>query len=84
VVPGDTGAAVATLAKKLAKVPVWVFHGEMDPVVPVALSRGPAAALKTVSADARYTEYLGTGHDAWDATYGSDEFAHWLFAQRRH
>ena len=32
----------------------------------------------------RYTEYLGLGHNSWDATYASNEFTEWLFAQRRH
>ena len=31
----------------------------------------------------RYTEYLGLNHNSWDATYASDEFLRWLFAQRR-
>ena len=43
----------------------------------------PAGALKAVSADVRYTEYLGLNHNSWDATYASDEFIRWLFAQRR-
>jgi predicted peptidase len=63
--------------------PIWIFHGEMDPVVPVAGSREPAAALQAGSGDARYTEFLGMDHNSGDAAYGSDEFARWLFAQRR-
>ena len=43
----------------------------------------PAGALKAVSADVRYTEYLGLNHNSWDATYASEEFVRWLFAQRR-
>lgn len=83
VVPPDSGAAIPALARRLAKTSIWIFHGEMDAVVPVSASREPAAALKAVSADARYTEYLGLNHNSWDATYASDEFTRWLFAQRR-
>jgi predicted peptidase len=83
VVPPDSGPPLPAVARRLARTPIWIFHGEMDPVVPVAGSREPAEALKAVSADARYTEYLGLDHNSWDATYGSDEFARWLFAQRR-
>lgn len=83
VVPPDSGEAMPALARRLAKTPIWIFHGEMDAVVPVSGSREPAAALKAVSADVRYTEYLGLNHNSWDATYASDEFTHWLFAQRR-
>lgn len=83
VVPPDSGEAIPALARRLARTPIWIFHGEMDAVVPVSGSREPAAALKAVSADARYTEYLGLNHNSWDATYASDQFTRWLFAQRR-
>lgn len=83
VVPQDSGDALPALARRLAKTPIWIFHGEMDPVVPAGGSREPAAALRAASAEVRYTEYLGLGHNSWDATYGSDEFARWLFSQRR-
>ncbi|MGH7700147.1 MAG: alpha/beta hydrolase-fold protein [Gemmatimonadales bacterium] len=83
VVPPDSGDPLPALVRRLAKTPVWIFHGEMDAVVPVSGSRGPAAALEAVSADVRYTEYLGLNHNSWDATYASNEFTRWLFAQRR-
>lgn len=83
VVPVERGAAMPALARRLANTPIWIFHGEMDPVVPVQGSREPAAALKQVSAKVRYTEFLGLDHNSWDATYASDEFTGWLFAQRR-
>ncbi len=83
VVPADHGAAMPALARRLAKTPTWIFHGEMDAVVPVSGSREPAAALQAEAADVRYTEYLGLNHNSWDATYASGEFTQWLFAQRR-
>ena len=83
VVPPDSGDPLPVLARRLARVPIWIFHGEMDSVVPVSGSREPAAALRAVSASVRYTEYLGIDHNSWDPTYGSEEFARWLFAQRR-
>jgi predicted peptidase len=83
VVPADSGPPVPALARQLRRVPIWIFHGEMDQVVPVARSREAAAALKAIGAKARYTEYLGLDHDSWDATYASREFVDWLFAQHR-
>ena len=83
VVPPDSGAPLPALARRLVRTPIWIFHGEVDAVVPVTASREPAAALKAASADVRYTEYLGINHNAWDAAYASDEFVRWLFAQRR-
>jgi predicted peptidase len=83
VVPTDSGSPLPALARQLRRLPVWIFHGEMDRVVPVAGSREPAAALQEAGGNVRYTEFLGLDHDSWDATYGSKEFVEWLFAQRR-
>jgi len=83
VVPGDSAAIMPSLVQRLGKVPVWIFHGEMDQVVNVNGSREPAAALKAASANVRYSELLGLNHNSWDAAYASDEFTRWLFAQQR-
>lgn len=83
VVPGDSAAVMPNLVQRLAKTPIWIFHGEVDQVVNVNGSREPAAALKAAGADVRYSELLGLDHNSWDAAYGSDEFVRWLFAQHR-
>jgi predicted peptidase len=83
VVPPDSGAPMAALARQLRGVPIWIFHGEMDRVVPVIGSREPAAALEDAGGNVRYTEYLGIDHNSWDATYASKEFVDWLFSQSR-
>jgi predicted peptidase len=83
VVPGDSASVMPSLVQRLGKVPIWIFHGEVDQVVDVTGSREPAAALKAAGAEVRYTELLGLNHNSWDAAYGSDEFVRWLFAQQR-
>lgn len=83
VVPADSGAAFPAIVRQLRRVPIWIFHGEMDAVVAVTGSREPATALKEAGANVRYTEFLGLNHNSWDATYGSNEFVSWLFAQQR-
>ena len=84
IVPTDTGAVMfAALAKRLGRVPTWIVHGEVDPVVPVAESRRAAEALKAAGGDVRYTEIIGGDHNVWDLTYASPAFRDWLFAQRR-
>ncbi len=83
VVPGEDGPALPALARRLAKLPLWIFHGDQDSLVPVKGSRAAAEALKAESTVAHYTEYPGLDHNSWDVTYGSDAFVQWLFAQRR-
>jgi predicted peptidase len=83
VVPADSGSPLPSLARRLRRLPIWIFHGEMDQVIPVTASREAAGALKAAGGNVRYTELPGVDHDSWDAAYASREFTDWLFAQRR-
>jgi len=82
-VPVDTGDPYETLARRIAKVPTWIFHGEIDGNIPVEQSRQAAEAIRKAGGDVKYTEFLGMDHNVWDATYASPAFITWLFAQRR-
>lgn len=72
-------------APKMNGVPIWAFHGDMDPRVPVRGSRDMIAALKkaAVSPEPRYTELPGVGHGSWGPAYATTEMWDWLFSQRR-
>ncbi len=70
-------------AAKMVRVPVWAFHGEKDPTVPVEGSRRMIQALKAAGASPRYTEYPGVGHNSWSAAYATEELWDWMFAQQR-
>jgi predicted peptidase len=83
VVPSDSGETFTAFARQLREVPTWIFHGEVDPVVPVEESRKTFAALQAAGAPVQYSEIPGTGHNSWDPTYGSPKFWTWLLAQRR-
>jgi len=63
--------------------PVWLVHGDADPIIDVGESRRLYAAFKSAGADVHLTELPGVGHSAWDAAYRNVEIATWLFAQRR-
>lgn len=82
-VPADSGDAFATLARRLGSLPVWIAHGEIDPVVPVTESRRAAEALRATGGNVRYVEYPGIGHGVWEPTYASPQMVEWLFSQRR-
>lgn len=77
----DPYTAVAT---RLRQVPVWMFHGADDTVVPPTDARRLAQAAQRVGADLRYTELPGVAHNAWDPTYRDPAMWKWLFQQRRH
>jgi predicted peptidase len=73
----------AFTAHALRALPIRMFHGDADPVIPVEESRRMAENLAHEGADARYVEYPGIGHNAWDRAYGDAETWAWLFAQRK-
>ncbi len=73
----------AKVAERIKHLPVWVFHGADDPVVPVEASRRMVEALKALGAEVQYTEYNGVGHNAWDPAYAEAELMPWLLAKRK-
>ena len=82
-VPGEAADMYSNLAKRIAGIPTWIFHGGADGVVPKTESVKMEAALKEAGADVQYTEFEGVGHNSWDPAYGMEELATWLFAQRK-
>ncbi len=69
---------------RLQTMPLWVFHGAKDTVVPVQNSRELVAALEAVgNKHVTYTEYPDRGHDAWVPAYNNDQLFSWLFDQRK-
>lgn len=66
-----------------ARLPIWVFHGALDKVVPVARSRNAVAALKRAGGTPRYTEVPDADHFVWGPAYGTEGLFPWLFTQVR-
>jgi predicted peptidase len=71
----------AFTAHALRHLPIRIFHGDADPVIPVSESRKMAEALKSEGADVCYVEFPGVGHNAWDRAYGDAGLWEWLFRQ---
>jgi predicted peptidase len=69
-------------ARHLTKVPIWAFHGDSDPVVPVTESRKLTEAVRAAGGNVRYTEYAGVRHQAWERAYWEDELLPWMLAQK--
>jgi predicted peptidase len=70
-------------AAKIAKIPIWVFHGDKDTAVKVERSRDMVAALEKAGGKPKYAEYHGVGHDSWTRTYANVKVLAWLFAQKK-
>jgi len=71
-------------AKSIAHIPLWVFHGAEDEIVPVARSQEMIDALKSAGAKSvRFSNYPGVGHHSWLNAFAEPELSDWLFSQRR-
>ncbi|HAK95851.1 MAG TPA: phospholipase [Planctomycetes bacterium] len=70
-------------AFRLRGLPVWVFHGDADPIVNVKLSDDMVEALKKAGNEVKYTRYEGVGHDSWTKSYDNDELYAWFLAHER-
>lgn len=70
-------------APRMKDVPMWVFHGDADNVVPVRYSREMVAALREAGGNPQYSELAGVRHNAWVNAYASEAMWTWLFAQKR-
>jgi predicted peptidase len=81
--PPDAPDAYAYIAKRVAKIPIWIFHGDADQNISVEESRKMFAALKREGANVKYTEFPGVAHNAWDPAYASAELFEWLLKQKR-
>lgn len=77
------GGGVAFTTWEYAKVPIWVRHGDADPIVPFDESKRMVDGLIHNGGKPRFDIVPGGGHDVWTDLYASDEFWSWLAAQKR-
>ncbi|MDP7268126.1 MAG: prolyl oligopeptidase family serine peptidase [Pirellulales bacterium] len=70
-------------ANRLRKLPIWVFHGADDQIVPVARSEEMVEAIEQLGADVRLTVYPKTGHDSYTESYKNPKLYSWLLKHKR-
>jgi predicted peptidase len=74
---------VKTAAVFAKKVPLWIFHGAADMVVPPDFSRAYYAELQKLGSEVKYTEYPGVGHNSWDNAFAEPQLLPWLFRHHK-
>lgn len=63
--------------------PIWIFHGEEDKVIPISESEEMIKKLSALGHQVKFTRYKGVGHNAWDKAYRTPELYSWLVEQHR-
>jgi predicted peptidase len=69
--------------RKYKNIPLWIFHGAKDDVVPPENSQIIADALKAKKADVKFTMYPEANHNSWDQAFAEPELLSWLFSHER-
>ncbi len=74
---GRTGSLYLD-ADRIKSLPIWVFHGAKDDVVPISESQRMVKALKEYGSSNQFTVYREANHNAWTETYYNQELYKWL------
>jgi predicted peptidase len=69
------------LSHRIKHVPVWVFHGAKDKVVPLSNSHEMVRSLRRHGAKPKFTIYPDAAHDSWTRTYENPRLYAWLLKQ---
>ena len=76
------GGGKPNLVSAICHLPVWVFHGARDSIVPLTRSEEMVSALKACDADVRFTVYPDAGHECWLQAYDTPELYEWFLSHR--
>lgn len=71
------------LSRNASNLPIRIYHGEQDPVTPVANSRAWQRRLVDAGVPAEYIEYPAVRHNAWDVAYRGGGVFEWFGRFRR-
>ncbi len=82
IVPINAYSPITDWAQGLKDMPIWVFHGDKDTVVPVSDSEDMVKALRAAGNDPKFTILPGRGHDIADV-YERPDLYEWLLQHQR-
>jgi len=77
------GGMDTTGIRKLKNIPIWLFHGDADEVVPVENSKLIYEILKPLNPDIKITIYEAVNHNSWDITYSNKKIYEWLLDNKK-
>ena len=66
------------MASLLKNIPIWIFHGEKDKIIPVSKSLEMADLLEKSGNKPKLTVYADAGHDSWTKTYNNPDLYDWF------
>lgn len=70
------------IAKKLVKMPIWIFHGEIDQAVNVRGALDMEKWIKDAGGTCKMTIYPGVDHYCWGKAYGEEGLGQWFLSHK--
>ena len=67
----------------ISQVPLWGFHGALDPVTPVSNAQSVITAITACGGNPAFTIYPDLYHDSWTRTYRNPAVYDWLLTKRK-
>jgi len=78
------GAVDVDRLKKVRKMPIRIYNGDIDNNVSPDYSRNAFIELKADGSEkVEHIEYPGIGHDSWTKAFAEPDFLKWLFSQQK-
>ena len=77
------GGSNLDILQNAINIPHWIFHGDLDPVVPVQKSRDAFNFLINKKSHHKYTEFKDVYHNSWENVFEEGKFLKWLFSKSK-
>lgn len=77
------GGGDSSKLESIKSLPIWVFHGAKDDVVPLIRSKEMVDGLKELGSNVKFTVYPEATHNSWTETYNNPELYDWLLQQKK-
>ncbi len=77
------GGMDTTDIEMLKDIPIWLFHGSEDKVVPAENSELIYDLLKPINPEIKITIYKGINHNSWEMTYDNQKIYDWMLKYKK-
>ena len=77
------GSGICWYGGIIKHIPIRIYHGDLDEVVPIAESITMLKAIHRNGGHAELNICYGLGHNAWDVAYQDDSLIDWMLQQRK-
>ena len=77
------GSGIYWYGEMLINIPVFMYHGDCDTIVPVTESVNMLNSINKRGGNAQLKICYGVGHNAWDMAYSGDELMNWLLSHKK-